>query len=486
MTDGMSRRAPWGEIVLGVSALVLLTFSNGRFSHPVAAWCAPLLFVRFIRDLPLARALALAYAVSWVSCTIQWAQVFPMSGPLFAVVSLLLCLVPFAPYCADRLLAPRLGGFAGTLVLPTSMVVAGFLFARLSPYGTWGSLAYSQAPALPLMQIAAVTGTSGVTFVIAWVASALNLALEDRRARRALHVPTFALVVATVVAVLGYGVVRLTAPASTAHPVTVAMISPRTDDDASYWIARAGEVQEALLGASREAVRAGATLVAWPEGSFSIFARDEPAWLARAAAFARDQAIFLAAPYATRVSEADPSFHNTMVLVGPDGTLLWHYRKSRPVPGLEDLAIPGDGVVARAAAHGVRLAGMICFDADHLDLMRQVAGTTDLLLVPSDDWAEIVDLHAAMVRVRAIESGVPIVRSTQHGISVAFDRFGRVLGSHSDAGATGRVLAVNVVPGGALTVYGRFGDWLSWLSIIALVGLAAAAIRARGDRDAPT
>ena len=50
-----------------------------------------------------------------------------------------------------------------------------------------------------------------------------------------------------------------------------------------------------------------------------------------------------------------------------------------------------------------------------------------------------------MVRVRPIEWGVPIVRSTQHGTSAAFDRYGRLLGSQSDDGPTRRPIPVDVV-----------------------------------------
>lgn len=486
MTGSTTRSTGPAWVAIALASVILLTLANGKYSNPWAAWIAPALFVRIVRDLPRRRAIAFAYVGCWLSCAVQWRIVFPIQGPLFYVISLLLCLVPFVPYLVDRVSAPRLGGLRGTLVLPAAAVVVEFLFANLSPYGAWGSLAYSQASVLVVAQLASVVGMYGITFLILWTATIANLVVEDRRASRRVHVPALAILATVFAAVVLFGAVRLGGPAPTSSSLRIATISPRTDDDASYRIPRAIELQDSLLTWSRDAVRAGAELVVWPEGSFSIFAADESAWLERASAFASEEGAYLAAPYATRVSEADPRFENKMVLVGPDGSILWTYVKSRPVPGMEDLAIPGSGDVARGELAGVRVAGMICFDADHPDLIRQVGGTADLVLVPSDDWKEIVTLHAAMVRIRAIEWGVPIVRSTLHGASIAYDRQGRVLGSQRDDGAPGSTLILDVAPGGVDTPYGRFPDRFVWLCAIAWALLSiASARRASGASTRP-
>ncbi len=408
-------------IGLAVLATSLLTLSNGKYSYPMAAWIAFPLLVRLLRDLPWPRVTLVGYVVCWVACYIQWSGIFPLSGPLFIAMSALLCLLTFVPFLADQFFAPRIGGLRGTLVLPAAMVMAEFLFARFGGFGAWGSVAYSQATVLPVVQVAALVGMYGVTFLIAWSASLANLVVENWRVHRASSLAALSLAGVVFAVVLVFGGSRLAAPQSSSSMIRVATVSPRTDDDANYRIRNATATQESLLDCSRQAVRAGARLIIWPEDSFFVYADDQPAWIDRAKAFTRQERVLLLASYGVQVSQDDPRYENTMVLIGPHGNLLWHYRKSRPVPGMEDLVIPGDGRIAKAVTAEGRFAGMICFDADHLEMMRQIGRDADLLLVPSDDWKQVADLHSKMIRIRAIEYGIPIVRSTLHGLSAAYD-----------------------------------------------------------------
>jgi len=82
------------------------------------------------------------------------------------------------PYALDRVFAPKLTGLVSTLILPLAFVAQEFFNSRWSPYGSWASLAYSQYGNLPLLQLLAITGLSGVTFLIAWFAALVNWAWE--------------------------------------------------------------------------------------------------------------------------------------------------------------------------------------------------------------------------------------------------------------------------------------------------------------------
>jgi apolipoprotein N-acyltransferase len=379
------------------------------------------------------------------------------------------------------------------------MVTSEFVFTLLGGFGAWGSLAYSQASFLPLVQVAAVTGMYGVTFVLAWTASLLNLALDSRRSSLRLSRAALGLAGVVPATVCLAGTFRLLGPSPEIEAVTIATVSPRTPDDANYRTGSAGATQSWLFARSREAARAGADLVVWPEGSFSTLASDEADRVGRAVAFARQEGVALAMPYASRVGPDDPRYGNRMVLIDPAGEILWEYGKQRPVPGMEELMVPGAGPVARAElpavadagpptarpgseaspgttpASGLRLAGLICFDADHPELMRQVRGS-DLVLVPSDDWHQIVGLHSAMVRLRSIEYGVPIARATLHGESVVYDARGRSLGSLRDDRPHPRILLVDLRTGAEPTLAAHAG---SAFPLLAAAGLFLLGLRAR-------
>ena len=61
------------------------------------------------------------------------------------------------PYLIDRLLSPRLKGFAATLVFPLAVTAMDFLGMTINPIGSWGALAYTQYGNLALMQLLSVS-----------------------------------------------------------------------------------------------------------------------------------------------------------------------------------------------------------------------------------------------------------------------------------------------------------------------------------------
>ncbi len=89
---------------------------------------------------------------------------------------------------------------------------------------------------------------------------------------------------------------------------------------------------------------------------------------------------------------------------------------------------------------------------------------------PSNDWRGFGDVHAQKAVVRAIENGYSLVRPDTHGLSLAVDYQGHVLGS-ADFFATDQQTVVAFVPTiGTRTVYAAIGDVFAWLCVAALAG----------------
>lgn len=91
--------------------------------------------------------------------------------------------------------------------------------------------------------------------------------------------------------------------------------------------------------------------------------------------------------------------------------------------------------------------------------------------------------HLAIARMRAIESGIPVVRSANTGISAVIDAYGNVLGQ-VELNSAG-YLDLPVPTSRKMTLYSRTGDWLAMLLIL---GIVASAFQFRGpisvDADA--
>jgi apolipoprotein N-acyltransferase len=113
--------------------------------------------------------------------------------------------------------------FLASLALPVYWVAYEYLTAMASPHSTWGNLAYTQMNCLPVIQIAAITGLWGITFIVflfAGAAAALLSGAGERWQRG-----TLAIVVGFVVcAALVFGKWRLQS-SPTAQLVAVTLIA---------------------------------------------------------------------------------------------------------------------------------------------------------------------------------------------------------------------------------------------------------------------
>ncbi len=191
---------------------------------------------------------------------------------------------------------------------------------------------------------------------------------------------------------------------------------------------------------------------------------------------------------------------NAVMTVHADGTLGPRYDKAHLVPygeylpmrpilsaiGLSRLA-PGDidfwpGPGARTLDLGAfgRAGLQICYEIIFSGQVVDRAHRPDFIFNPSNDawfgsWGP--PQHLAQARLRAIEEGLPVVRSTPTGISAVIDADGRVLESLPMHRA-GRIDTM-LPPAHAPTLFARYGNMLPVGFALLLLALAIA-FRRRG------
>jgi apolipoprotein N-acyltransferase len=473
----------------------LLLFANGRNNVPVIAWLAPVVLLRFLRGGSAWR-LLVAFFVTTFAFAFQFRGMVPAPQPILAIIWVTYGACILLPFIVDRLLARRLAGFISTLVFPCAAMGFDYLLSLL-PYGSWGSPAYTQYGDLPLMQLASVTGIYGITFLMAWFAAVLNWAWESDfawpRIRRG--VLTYAAVFFTV---MFLGSVRLMFPPSGPTVRVASLTAPEFDPFPNADVGRraqtgqltAAEIEEIrnrshimtenLLGRAAREADAGAKIVFWGEGNSFVLPEDEPALMTRASEVAREKGIYLGLGNVIWHYESAEPLENTMVLFAPDGSLIWKFLKAHPVPGGEaEISMPSNGVLKFTDSPYGRMSTVICFDADSVQLLHQAGtGAADLVLIPSNDWRAIDPWHTQMAVFRGVEQGFNSVRHVSHGLSVATDYQGRVLGRMDHFQTAGdRVLVAEVPTRGVRTIYSRVGDLFSWLVLAGLCVLGAVGLR---------
>lgn len=475
-----------------IAAGALLLVADGRNTIALAAWLAPACLLRFVRKEPALRGLVIAYIAIVITRGIAFRGMVPIPGIFYYIFAAISGISALLPYIADRLLAERLGGFSRTLIFPCTLVAAQFTYSH-GPQGTWGTMAYTQAGNLPLLQLLSVTGIWGVTFLIGWFAAVFDPALDRPRNLRPLAV--FALVY--LAAILAGGA-RLAFFPPSAPTVRVASLSPAeqpqqpafnylnaivaqkaSSAQVSAFRAASAAVASDLLSRSALEAAAGAKIIFWSESAVYLLAEDEPALVARGRELARTDHVYLGMTLGTWTPGAPRPLQNKLVLIEPDGNVAWQYLKGRPTPGPEAAAaVPSDGRLRWLDSPYGRIVGAICYDMDFSSLMAQAgADRADIVISPTGDWRAIDPRHTEMASFRAIEQGFNLARQTNQGLSAAYDYEGHPLAHMDQYQAQELTMVAQLPTRGVRTLYSLFGNWLAWLCLATLIALFWLAIR---------
>ena len=137
-------------------------------------------------------------------------------------------------------------------------------------------------------------------------------------------------------------------------------------------------------------------------------------------------------------------------------------------PGPRSLALPGFG----------RMGGQICYEVVFSGAVVDRSDRPDFLFNPSNDawfgrWGP--PQHLAQARLRALEEGMPVLRSTPTGISAIIDARGRLIDSLGWRVAG--VIDGRVPAAAPPTVFGRMGNFMPFIFAALLVAAALLAAR---------
>lgn len=439
-------------IIALLAAALVAPLVGGRWNVPAAAWLLPALLLAGTDRLGPAQAWLVALAVLSLGGLLSLADQVPLPLPTYVGYVVVTSAINALAYLAGHAGLAATGGFAGTLAFPAAVLAIEAVSATASPFGHWGSLAYTQYGNLPLTQVAAVAGNPAITLLVCWFGSSLAWAwvhgFAPDRVRTALLV--YGCVLA---AVLLAGGVRLARSRHAGQTVRIASLTepelpgvPPVGEIIGH-LMRDGDLDEESLAELRRAsrallaevlrdtvtqARAGARIVFWAECAGLVPADDEADLVRRAGEVAREHGCYLAAALAV-VHRAGPRhLENKVVLLAPTGEVAFEYRKARPVPGGEAAhSLPGGGAMHWLDTPYGRIGVLICFDVDIPRLARQIsAARLDILLVPASDWPAIDPTHSQMAALAGIEHGASVVRQARGGLSLATDAYGRVLAAY--------------------------------------------------------
>ena len=191
-------------------------------------------------------------------------------------------------------------------------------------------------------------------------------------------------------------------------------------------------------------------IVIWPEVAVPYLFDKEPRYNAEIARQKPGAAVLFGARH---VDEAAGRWFNSAVLLNRDGDVQAYYDKSHLVPFGEYLPFPevwdrfglqalaqnagrfasGSGQLVGAIDSVPAFAPLICYEVIFPDQVRQAAEHSRWIVhLTNDAWFGNFSgpfQHFAQAKARAIETGLPVARAANTGISAMIDPYGRVVAS---------------------------------------------------------
>ncbi len=378
----------------------------------------------------------------------------------------------------SRAAAVRMKPWLAVFAFPFFSTAFEFINSLLSPNGTAGSLAYTQAHFLPLIQVASITGIWGITFIATLVPAAFSMLWLVRRSKvdmlRTLAAPTILMA-----AVLIFGWIRLAEP-RTQKPILVGLAA--TDTTIKYFHTtdpeKSLEVIRQYSHRARDLAGFGARVVVLPEKFAAVMLRSEDSAysiLTRTAIAGKVAIVAGLNDVSTRLDTNSP------LVFFPDGKVLRYYKRFL-VPGFETGYYSGDKPLV--VPFGDATAGVeICKELDFPYWSREYGMRgVGLLFVPAWDFTIDGEFHMRMALLRGVESGFSIVRCAQQGLLTVSDYRGQIIAKQSTSGSPEVLLLSSVSPGPGKTFYTAAGNWFGWLSIAAALSFLIAIILKRPKR----
>ena len=405
--------------------------------------------------------------------------------------------------------------FTGAATWVGLEMIVGRLFSGFP----WCFLGGTQYRMTPLIQVAAVTGIYGVSFLVVWVALSLVIAarmmLRQPNARSVWMVDLILPLLVTA-ALFATGLRQLQGSPTSERQLRVTMLQPSIPQTLIWDTSRDDERFRELIQLSKQALTNQTDILIWPEAAVPKLLRYDQEVFDAITGLARSNKVWMiigaddAERRAKPTKTKDADYFNSSFLISPEGKLIKRYRKRSLVIFGEYIPLerwisvfkfftpiqggftPGDGPVPFEIPDlNLKTSVLICFEDVFPHHAREYPEPdTDFLVnITNNGWfgeSAAQWQHAASALFRAVENGLPLIRCSNNGLTCWVDGQGRLREIFRDSRGTVYgpgflIIDVPLLNHGqtrAPTFYQKFGDSFGWACVgLAVLGIALSFIR---------
>ena len=417
----------------------------------------------------------------WVSGVVVQYGHLPLYLGIFVMLLLALYLSLYVSLFAAGVTYFGRGQLPLAVTAPVLWVLLEYGKANLLTGFPWGNLAHAQYLNLPMIQIADLTGTYGISFLLVFINSVLCDLITRKESQ---FVILTELVVGSLLlsAVYSYGMYRIadTGVRISHTPAKPVSVVQGNIDQSIKWDPRfQAETIRIYADLSGKAALGSPDLIVWPETATPFFFQQIEEKHGEVVAVARSSKAFLifGSPSYRRL-ENRTYYQNSAYLLSPEGGIIGRYDKVHLVPYgeyvplrrffpfVEKLAVgigdflPGEGFEP-LSLDGERAGILICYEAIFPEISRayRERGATFLVNLTNDAWfgkSSAPYQHLAIAAFRAVENRLFIVRAANTGISAFISPTGEILSRTGLFETTVLQGIFHVME--EKTFYSRFGD----------------------------
>ncbi len=443
---------------------------------------------------------AFTIIINWIVTTIH---VYG-GAPLWAALPVLLLLTAaMGAYVAAAFAVARIVArfFAWPLYLVLPPVLAGVeLLRNLGPLGgfPWGALGHSFATVPAFLQAASIVGVTGLTFLAALVNGALAAALSSWLNGKGVDKRAAGVAVAVVVVWAGFGAVRLGDDITSGPAIRVGLLQPNVNEGlADLTHEPKGDLLRRFHALETRALDDGADVILWPEGSFPSRGLKRDLKTLKDIHLVPEgskvpQASIVGVSVSGKLAGSDGKSRgirqNSAFVVDDEFKVHGRFDKTHLVPFGEYVPWPFGALVRQFIPLGTTTPGnalepiavdvdnaavkvgiTICYEGVFPEVSRAIVknGATFMANLTDDRWYGVSGMatqHLLMYALRAVETGRPVARATNTGISAWIDIHG---GLHKQTAMYEEAVVVDDVPLQTRdTLYLALGDWLAFLSLL--------------------
>jgi len=467
------------QVILPILAAGLLSLSFSSFNLWLFAWFGfvPLLISLEKKSFPRSFIIGYFCGIVFWSLTIYWLIHVTLLGQ---IVLILYLAVYFGAFGCIVYLSRFLPPGASLFFIPCSWVLLEYIRSYLFTGFPWAQAGFSQYSNLPAIQIADITGSWGVSFLVALTNTGLYLALRKRLKRGAYLICAGVLFLS-----LAYGFYRLSykpALCPGKDLVKVSVVQGNIPQDLKWDKQAADGILNDYIALTYAAAKDGAGLIIWPEASVPFLWGEDiaDAQFRQVFSLAGQLKVSL---LVGAVSRSGKAYFNSALFVNNLGQPAGIYNKLHLVPFgeyvpfkntfpfLQTIAPIGDIEPGREYTifeQPADFAVLICFEDLFPELSREFIkrGASFLVNITNDAWYKEGSApyqHFAASVFRAVENHVYLVRAANTGISGFIDPSGRPLSIVQDAAGKNSFVrgysSQNIcLASGRRTIYNRYGD----------------------------